>query len=83
MIALVYPDIFLAALDLVGGVGIVVLFGVLPTLIVLRDRYQRRGIRLACLAALAFALWVLVMEVLQECDLIALKPWVEYNSIQF
>lgn len=36
LIGLIYPDIFLKVLDIVGGVGIVVLFGILPGLIAFR-----------------------------------------------
>jgi len=36
IIALVYPNVFLTALDLVGGIGEAMLFGVLPGLILVR-----------------------------------------------
>ncbi len=52
--ALVNPDIFLDMLDIVGGVGIVLLFGLRPCLIVLRDRNQNRGLRLVCAAFFLF-----------------------------
>lgn len=81
--ALIYPDIFLKALDIVGGVGIVVLFGILPTLIVLMDRARSPKLRLVCLAAFLFALIILAMEIMQEANLLQLKPWVEYHSIDF
>jgi tyrosine-specific transport protein len=81
LIALVYPDIFLKALDLVGGVGIVLLFGVLPTLIILRDRSRSRLLRLACLAGLLFTLGILALEIMQETGLLALRPNVEYHTL--
>ncbi len=83
IIALVYPDIFLRALDLVGGVGIVVLFGVLPALIVLLDRNHRPQMRGLCLVALLFALFILGVEIMQELGLLALHPAVEYHKIDF
>ena len=43
VIALVWPGVFIKALDVVGGVGIVTLFGILPCLIAIRSsRYSRK-----------------------------------------
>jgi len=81
--ALIYPDIFLKALDIVGGVGIVVLFGILPTLIVVMDRTRGTTLRLVCLAAFLFALFILGLEIMQEANLLRIKPWVEYHSVDF
>lgn len=83
IIALVYPDIFLRALDLVGGVGIVILFGVLPALIVLLDRNHRPQMRGLCLVALLVALFILGVEIMQETGLLALHPAVEYHKVDF
>ncbi len=80
---LVYPDIFLKALDIVGGVGIVVLFGILPTLIVVMDRRRPALLRLACLAGLLFAVSILGLELLQEAGMLQLSPWVEYHAVDF
>lgn len=78
--ALVYPDIFLKALDIVGGVGIVVLFGMLPTLMILMDRTRSLGLRLLCLAGLLFALGILGVEIMQESGWLVLRPDVEYHK---
>lgn len=80
---LIYPDIFLRALDIVGGVGIVVLFGILPTLIVLMDKRRPPALRMVCLAGLLFAVSILGLELLQESGLLHLRPWVEYHAIDF
>lgn len=69
LIALVYPDIFLKALDVVGGVGIVILFGILPTLIVILDKGRSSRLRLVCVAGLIFAFAILVVEVLKDTGL--------------
>jgi hypothetical protein len=45
-------ELFLKALDVVGGVGIVVLFGLLPTLIVLMNRNRSRALRIVCVIGL-------------------------------
>ena len=83
LISVVYPDIFLRALDVVGGVGIVVLFALLPLLIVLRDRKRGGLLRLFCLVAFLFSLLILSAEMLQETGLLELAPHVEYHRIDF
>ena len=79
--ALLYPDIFLKALDLVGGVGIVVLFGLLPTLILLRDRSRGSLLRLISVLGFLFALGILGLEIMQEAGWLALNPHVEYHTL--
>lgn len=83
LISVVYPDIFLRALDVVGGVGIVVLFALLPLLLVLRDRKRAFLFRFFCLVAFLFALLILSAEMLQETGLLELAPHVEYHRIDF
>lgn len=83
LIGLIYPDIFLKALDIVGEVGIVVLFGILPTLIVLMDNRRSLALRLVCLVGLLFAVSILALELLQESGLLQLQPWVEYHVVDF
>ncbi|PTN31376.1 tryptophan/tyrosine permease [Desulfonatronum sp. SC1] len=73
-IGLIYPDIFLKALDIVGGVGIVILFGILPTLIVLMDRRRGPILRLLCLIGLLFAAAILGLEIMSETGLLRLHP---------
>ncbi len=46
VIALLRPGIFIKALDVVGGIGIVTLFGILPALIALRHREYSAKMRL-------------------------------------
>lgn len=81
LIALIFPDIFLVALDVVGGIGIVVLFGLLPTLIVLRDATRPGWLRGLCLLGFVFALGILGLEIMQEAGLLALHPNVEYHTL--
>lgn len=76
-VACIYPDIFLKAIDLVGGVGIVVLFGILPAIICLKKAKTRRIRILAGLMMVLFA-GCLAIEVLQECGWLHLRPEMEY-----
>ncbi len=76
LIALVYPAIFLQALDVVGGVGIVIIFGILPG--VLLARQHRGGLRLAGILLVAVFSVVLLYEVGQEAGLLKIEPAAEY-----
>ena len=79
-ISYLYPDIFLKALDVVGGVGIVTLFGVLPVLITILDKSSSKKLKTICAFALVFAIVVLIVEIMQETGMLDLKPWVEYHK---
>ncbi|MGE4401689.1 MAG: aromatic amino acid transport family protein [Desulfobulbus sp.] len=78
-----YPDIFLNALNVVGGIGIITLFGILPASIVFMNRSAAKWRRIIAAVVLLFALAVLVVEVLQETGLLQLQPQVEYYQVDF
>lgn len=70
LIAMVYPDIFLQALDYAGGYGCALLLGLLPILMVARLRSQQpsypvqlRGGKAVLLLMALFVLFELVVEV--------------------
>ncbi len=68
--ALIYPTIFLIALNTAGGFGAVILFGILPALMVWKGRYTQQlnfpqlvpGGKPMLLAVMAFAAWVIVLQ---------------------
>ncbi|WP_432737875.1 aromatic amino acid transport family protein [Maridesulfovibrio sp. FT414] len=78
IVGLIYPDIFLVAINLVGGVGECIIFGILPGFIVWK--YSPEGsirkysgmVLIVCFAA------VLMIELGQELGLLHLSPNVEY-----
>ncbi len=80
LVGLLYPDIFLVAINLVGGVGECIIFGILPGFIVWK--YSPEGsirkysgtLLIVCFAA------VLIIELGQEFGLLHLSPNVEYWS---
>lgn len=76
-IGLIYPDIFLKALDVVGGVGIVVLFGILPSLIAAL-RARRTVSRLVCLLIGLLFAGFLALEIMRESGLLRIAPGVEH-----
>ncbi|WP_027721094.1 amino acid permease [Maridesulfovibrio zosterae] len=78
LVGLIYPDIFLVAINLVGGVGECIIFGILPGFIVWK--YSPKGsfrqmtgmILIVCFAS------VLFIEMGQELGLLHISPDVEY-----
>ncbi len=76
-ISVIYPDIFLKAIDIVGGVGIVILFGILPSIIVIKQSVSSKMQLLGMVMFVLFA-FLLIFEVGQECGLLHIHPSVEY-----
>lgn len=68
--ALLYPTIFLTALNTAGGFGAVILFGILPALMVWKGRYTQQlgqpqlvpGGKLLLILIMAFATWVITLQ---------------------
>jgi tyrosine-specific transport protein len=79
LVALFFPGIFLKAIDLVGGVGIAVLFGILPAVIALRMRKPGLIRRLAWPMLVLFLL-ALGFEVMQETGISHVKPEAVRNA---
>lgn len=74
ILALVYPGIFIRALNIAGGFSAVVLFGIMPAVMIWILRYRREGTmvkviptgRLALCLVLLFAAAVFLLETAQE-----------------
>ena len=81
--AIFYPDIFPTALNVVGGIGIITLFGILPAGITLMNKSLSKGIKIVAALTLLFAGSVLVVEVMQEIGMLQLQPHVEYHQVDF
>ncbi|HBA82779.1 MAG TPA: tryptophan/tyrosine permease [Verrucomicrobia bacterium] len=77
VIAFGFPHIFLNAMNLVGGIGIVILFGVLPSLIAAKKASSRNARLWAWLMMLVFGLFLL-LEIGQESGLTKIGPGKEY-----
>ncbi len=78
VVTLVYPDLFLKALSIVGGVGEDILFGILPAIIILKiaKHFPRHKIPLKAIGYIMFfvCLFVLIFVLGQKFDLIHLRP---------
>ncbi len=71
LLALWQPGLFLRMVDAAGGLGMILLFGILPTLAFMRRRAWDHPLRLAGLAViLALFIGVFVIEAAQEAGLI-------------
>lgn len=72
ILALIYPRIFLFALNYAGAFGAVILFGVLPALMVWAGRYRKGlgklqlvpGGKIALIAIVCFAVWIMSMQLI-------------------
>ncbi|MDD3987563.1 MAG: aromatic amino acid transport family protein [Candidatus Omnitrophota bacterium] len=71
-----WPNIFLKALDFVGGIGVVILFGILPCIIVLINK----GIfkRLLIIPVLLLFFFILLFKFQQNFNLSKISPGIEY-----
>ena len=79
-IGVLYPDIFLKALNVVGGFGVGTLFGILPGVLLVRQGAPgSRTRRLGWLLVGVFVC-VLLVELAQETGLLQISPDVEYWS---
>lgn len=77
LVALFFPAIFLKAIDLVGGVGIAILFGILPAIIAFRHTGTIRRLALPMLLLFSVAL---AFEVLKETGVTHMNPEAVRNA---
>jgi len=74
VLALIYPNIFLMALNYAGAFGAVILFGVLPALMAWSGRYYKKfqqptivpGGKVVLVVIICFALGVMAMQLFEE-----------------
>lgn len=78
LVSIFYPDVFLTAMNVVGGVGVCVIFGILPAFILLREKGAPRARTATAWAMLAVFGLILVFELGQELGLTHIRPDVEY-----
>lgn len=81
VVGVVYPNVFLKALNVVGGLGIGTLFGILPGVLLVKQGEAGSRKRLAGYCIIAFFSCVLLIEFGQELGLLHISPDVEYWSI--
>ena len=75
-VTIFYPNLFLKALDVVGGVGIALLFGILPGVLLVRKAKTSRARFLGTIMVICF-LGILVFELCQEFGLLTIDPETE------
>jgi tyrosine-specific transport protein len=80
-IALIWPEVFLQALNIVGGVGIVILFGILPSIIFLK-KSTTSGEKILGVIMLLLFLGCLACEIGQETGIMRIRPEMEHWAPQ-
>lgn len=78
LVSIFFPNVFLEALDIVGGVGVGTLFGILPGMLLIKQGEPGSLKKKAGYGLVAFFLVVLVVEVMQETGMLHISPDVEY-----
>lgn len=79
-VTLIYPQLFLKMLNLVGGLGVVLLFGLLPALVFFRQVRKRKQLlrQVAALILCVIFSALILLECGQELGLLQIHPQVEY-----
>ncbi len=74
LIAMFYPDIFLKALNMVGGVGINLLFGILPGVLLIKYAQDNMLRRTTGWIMVALFMGILIIELGKEAGLLHIAP---------
>ena len=77
IVVIAFPHIFLNALDIVGGIGIVSLFGLLPTLILIKQNKNRKNFILGIFAFILF-LTIFTFEIAREVGALKIAKEIEH-----
>lgn len=77
LVSLIYPDIFIKSLNVVGGVGLVLLFGILPSIIGL-IKWKRKSLKIIAIVLIIIFSFLMFLEIAQEIGLLKIDPDLEY-----
>jgi tyrosine-specific transport protein len=83
VITICYPDLFLVALNVAGGVGIGIVFGILPGMMLLKMRKTFKPALALGMGVILFFGGVMGLELLQETNRLAIKPHMEHWTSTF
>ena len=81
IVSLIYPGLFLGALDIAGGVGGVLIFGVFPAMMLIK--YSKNFLSLKAIIGIILFLFLgflILLDIAQEFHLIDIKPKIEKQS---
>ncbi len=79
LVAMIYPGLFLKAIDLAGGLGILIVFGLLPSFIMLKMARERGKLfKVAAIVMIAAFSTFLLCEVAQESGMLKLDASKEH-----
>ncbi len=74
IVSYLFANVFLKALNIVGGIGLVLLFGILPTIIFYKKTSSKFGLFISALFFIAFG-FTLVITLLQTFGILHLHPY--------
>ncbi len=78
LVSIFYPSVFLTAMNVVGGFGVCIIFGILPAILLIRQSRGKTGALVTGIVMLLLFGAILVSETMQETGLSSIKPDVEY-----
>jgi len=78
IVAIVYPSLFLSALDIAGGVGGVLIFGIFPAMLLIKYSKNKFSPK-AILGIILFVFLglLILLDIFQEFNIIHVKPSIE------
>ena len=77
LVVLIYPQLFLSALDIAGGVGVVIIFGILPAMMMIKRHHTTLRYITGWFLIIIF-IAIMLMTIAKEANLITIKPHIEY-----
>jgi len=84
LVAMIYPNIFIKAVDLAGGFGILIVFGILPSLIMIKMARGGGKLMKAAAAIMVISFSILMLcEIAQETGLFKTMQAKEYWQIKY
>jgi len=78
VVTLIYPNLFLNALNVAGGVGVAIAFGILPSIILIKVSKGHTWKKIVGICLLVFFSTALIFELAQEFGMLKINPSVEH-----
>lgn len=75
VLSYLFANVFLKALNIVGGIGLVLLFGILPTIIFYKNTSTKFGVFISGVFFVAFSI-TLIITILQTFGILHIHPYI-------
>ncbi len=77
IVSLFYPNLFLDALDIAGGVGGVLIFGVFPAMMLIKYAKKISIMNIIGVVLFLFLAFLIFLDIAQEFNMVNIKPKIE------